>query len=335
LSTTNLVVSSLFPSQVREKIYEQTENAKFPKKEWGRSPGNADEKARNFIESTDDAAVNARPIAHLYEYTTIMFADLAGFTQWSATRTPVEVFELLESLYQNFDRIASRRRVFKVETIVRTQRSFLCRDSYPRLVSNYDLLLVLFQGDCYVAVTGLPEPQEEHAVILTKFARDCIEKTNVVTKELVETLGPGTADLQLRVGLHSGTVTGGVLRGQKSRFQLFGDSMNTAARMESNGCPGRIHASEATAKALIAKGKMSWVTPREDTIVVKGKGEMKTFWIAPRESTEIASVLSSKEGVVSSGSWDEEANNEEPRSSLTPAIDNDGKTLHRSQSIEL
>lgn len=134
-------------------------------------------------------------------------------------------------------------------------------------------------------VTGLPEPQENHAVIMAKFARDCVEALTEIVHSMVESLGPETADLALRVGLHSGPVTGGVLRGQKSRFQLFGDTMNTASRMESNGVKSRIHVSQETADELAAKGKGAWVTPREDKIVAKGKGELQTYWVLPSEAT--------------------------------------------------
>ena len=75
--------------------------------------------------------------------------------------------------------------------------------------------------------------------------------------------------------------TQGVLRGQKARFQLFGDSVNTASRMESNGVRGKIHVSEATAKELIAHGKEDWLTLREDKITAKGKGEMTTYFVRP------------------------------------------------------
>ena len=79
-------------------------------------------------------------------------------------------------------------------------------------------------GDSYVAVTGLPDPQEDHAVIMVRFARDCRYKMDEVTGKLVLALGPDTCDLKMRFGLHSGPVTAGVLRGEKSRFQLFGDT---------------------------------------------------------------------------------------------------------------
>jgi class 3 adenylate cyclase len=237
------IVSSLFPSQVREQLYQENEATRKKSSVTCKDDG-----------ANPDDALGSRPIANVFDNTTILFADMAGFTKWSSTREPVQVFELLETLYQAFDAIAERRKVFKVETI----------------------------GDCYVAVAGLPEPQENHAVIMAKFADDCMVKMGQLTKELAPALGEDTAGLAMRVGLHSGSVTGGVLRGQKSRFQLFGDTMNTASRMESNGMPHCIHVSQETADELIAKGKSGWVTPREDKIVAKGKGELQTYWVAIR-----------------------------------------------------
>lgn len=80
-------------------------------------------------------------------------------------------------------------------------------------------------GDCYVAAAGLPEPRNDHAVAMARFAKECMGKMSSLTQKLEVSLGPDTADLSLRVGLHSGPVTAGVLRGERSRFQLFGDTM--------------------------------------------------------------------------------------------------------------
>jgi class 3 adenylate cyclase len=96
-----------------------------------------------------------------------MFADLVGFTAWSSVREPTQVFTLLETIYRAYDAIARRRRVFKVETV----------------------------GDCYVAVAGLPEARKDHAVVMVKFANECMRRTREVTKQLDVLLGPDTADL--------------------------------------------------------------------------------------------------------------------------------------------
>ena len=186
-----------------------------------------------------------------------MFGDIAGFTAWSSTRDPQQVFCLLETIYSAFDEIATKRGVFKVETI----------------------------GDSYVAACGVPDPKPNHAIVMCRFARDCRETFDILTKELEKELGPDTSDLMMRFGLNSGPVTAGVLRGQKSRFQLFGDVVNTAARMESTGIPGKIQATQATVDYLISAGKTRWVRSREESVQAKGKGKMKTYWIEPGSNT--------------------------------------------------
>ncbi|CAB9507461.1 Receptor-type guanylate cyclase gcy [Seminavis robusta] len=258
------LVSSLFPRGIKEMILEQQD---IPTRKQNKTVA-ASETTDSSIASSNNQQFS--PMAQVYSNTTILFADLAGFTSWSSTRTPAEVFELLETLYSAFDAIAKRQQVYKVETI----------------------------GDCYVAATGLPNPQQDHAVIMVKFAAECMAKMGRLMAELVEKLGEDTANLQMRVGLNSGPVTGGVLRGDKSRFQLFGDTMNTASRMESNGVAGCIHASQATADALTAAGRESWLAPREEKVVAKGKGELQTYFVSvpmkPERSSTTASIPDQK-----------------------------------------
>eukprot|EP00980_Cylindrotheca_fusiformis_P002325 scaffold541_cov138-Cylindrotheca_fusiformis.AAC.8 len=232
------IVSNVFPTAIRDRLFDS-----------GRKGSNQQEGPLDPLRG--GAGGSGAPLADLFPETTIMFADIAGFTAWASAREPVHVFILLETIYGAFDKHACQHRVFKVETV----------------------------GDCYVAVAGLPEPDKDHALAVCRFARDCIKAMKNTTLKLEVSLGPETSDLELRVGIHSGQVTAGVLRGQRSRFQLFGDTMNTAARMESTSQRNRIQASQVTADLLIAIGLSAWIAPRESKIFVKGKGEMQTYWV--------------------------------------------------------
>jgi class 3 adenylate cyclase len=271
----NAVVSSLFPSIVRDKILNEaniniaetdgtstvikdnTDLVKTPfSKRLSKGPA-SDENTTLFdgCDTTDNKnllfILDSPPIADLYKETTVFFADIAGFTQWSSSRSPNDVFVLLETLYGSFDRLAHVHRIFKVETI----------------------------GDSYVAVVGLPEKRKHHASAMVDFSRRVLIVLQEVLLALSTRLGCDIFNLNLRIGLNSGPTTAGVLRGEKSRFQLFGDTVNTAARMESNGFPGKIHCSESTAQCIVNDGNGSWLIKRDNLIEAKGKGLLQTYWI--------------------------------------------------------
>jgi class 3 adenylate cyclase len=252
----NAIVSSLFPDNIRDRLIGQNDTTTKKGTPYHLKSflldGGGETKGGN---GGDGGNKTSKPLADLFLETTIMFADICGFTSWSSAREPSQVFMLLESVYGSFDQLVKRRRVFKVETV----------------------------GDCYVAVSGLPEPRRDHAIIMARCARDFMITMRSLTKRLEVTLGPDTGELSLRIGIHSGPVTGGVLRGARSRFQLFGDTMNTTARIESTGESGRIHLSQETADLIIKGGKQAWVQRRAQQVTAKGKGTMQTYWLTLTE----------------------------------------------------
>ena len=136
---TNAIVTNLFPKDVRERIMadaEEQAGKEYTQKQFRMSRGQLKELLDETAPVT--SIFKTKPIADLFPEVTVMFADLVGFTAWSSTREPAQVFTLLETIYHEFDQIAKRRRVFKVETV----------------------------GDCYVAVAGLPEYRKDHAVVM-------------------------------------------------------------------------------------------------------------------------------------------------------------------------
>jgi class 3 adenylate cyclase len=249
------LVNMLFPREVQERMrHVGTKGNKDQESSLDAIQNIIGEQSGVALQKTIHSTTNEElPIADLFPSASVMFADLAGFTSWSAYHDPVDVFTMLEALFKAMDTVANRLGVFKIETI----------------------------GDCYLCVTGLPAPRDDHARLMVLFACEVMRQVPGVMKELSSKLGDECMDLNLRVGIHSGPVTAGVLRGEKSRFQLFGDTVNTASRIESNGEKGRIQISNETAQELFSCGKGHWYVPRDGGIEAKGKGRLQTHWVIP------------------------------------------------------
>jgi class 3 adenylate cyclase len=266
---TGAILSSLFPSSVRDQVIEHHlhdgKQLLVNGSQNEASPEMKEIKTNNKAEDDDLSArcslLQSRPIANFFADTTVLFADIAGFTAWSSNREPEQVFALLETIYKAFDTIAISLGVYKIETI----------------------------GDCYVAVTGVPEPQPWHAVIMASFARECMFQMQKLMGKLVSRLGPETLSLSMRFGLHSGSVTAGVLRGDRARFQLFGETVRIANRVESTGQRDCIHISEETARFLEKAGKGSWLTPRSDLVDLGTGAERRTYWVEVKKAQKAKS----------------------------------------------
>jgi len=178
---------------------------------------------------------------------TIFFSDIVGFTNISSTLEPIKVSHMLDRLYQRFDEVSQKHDVFKVETI----------------------------GDAYMAVTNLVKDQPDHAKIMAKFS---IDITKAANETLIDADDVEKGYVNIRVGFHSGPVVANVVGSRNPRYCLFGDTVNTASRMESNSMKNRIHCSERAAQLLRNQDHDMPLKPR-GTITVKGKGDMNTYWV--------------------------------------------------------
>ncbi|XP_067635806.1 atrial natriuretic peptide receptor 1 [Eurosta solidaginis] len=190
--------------------------------------------------------ISGQPVvAETFDQVTIYFSDIVGFTAISAESTPMQVVQFLNDLYTCFDSIVENFDVYKVETI----------------------------GDAYMVVSGLPiRNGNQHA---REIARLALALLSAVQKFRIHHRPQD--QLKLRIGLHTGACVAGVVGLKMPRYCLFGDTVNTASRMESNGEALRIHISECTKLALDEFG--TFITTQRGYVPMKGKGEMLTYWL--------------------------------------------------------
>jgi adenylate cyclase len=181
-----------------------------------------------------------RTIADQITAASILFADVVDFTPRSEHLTPAQVVGVLDDLFSHFDSLAERYGLEKIKTI----------------------------GDCYMVAAGVPSPRPDHARALALMALDMLDAMR---------LGGAMGDLamELRIGINSGPVVAGVIGRKRFLYDLWGDAVNTASRMESHGTPGRIQITRATFELLDGEFRCE---PR-GTVTIKGKGDMETWYL--------------------------------------------------------
>jgi len=187
----------------------------------------------------------ARTIAEGYAEATILFADIVDFTQLAERVSPEELIYLLNEIFSAFDQLTEKHGLEKIKTI----------------------------GDAYMVAGGLPEPTSDHAEAIAEMALDM--------REFIEDFNRRRElSLRLRSGINTGPVVAGVIGTKKFHYDLWGDTVNTASRMESHGLPGHIHVTQATYERL--QGKYTFT--ERGRIPIKGKGEMTTWLLEGRKN---------------------------------------------------
>ncbi|MDY7020418.1 MAG: adenylate/guanylate cyclase domain-containing protein [Cyanobacteriota bacterium] len=191
-------------------------------------------------------------IASAREEVTILFADVVGFTTISTQITPIQLVKLLNQLFSSFDYLTEKYNLEKIKTI----------------------------GDAYMVVGGLPLPQENHAEAIADLALE-MQKVmeNFETQAILGNL-TNWEGFKIRIGINTGSVVAGVIGIKKFSYDLWGDAVNIASRMESSGKSGRIQVTEATYKRLKYRYDLE---PRGE-ISVKGRGNMKTYWLLGKKA---------------------------------------------------
>jgi class 3 adenylate cyclase/CheY-like chemotaxis protein len=179
-------------------------------------------------------------IVNSYDEVSVMFADLVGFTILSTQMSPINLVSLLDQIFSAFDELADRYGLEKIKTI----------------------------GDAYMAAAGIPFPHSDHAVATAFMAME-MHKT-------IESFSRQTrSDLKMRIGICTGSVIAGIIGQNKFIYDLWGDTVNMASRMESHGLPGKTQVTESTYELLSDRFQFE----ERGAIEVKGKGPMKTYFL--------------------------------------------------------
>jgi class 3 adenylate cyclase len=215
------------------------------------------EQARTAQEQSDRLLLNILPeaiaqrlkqeehtIADNFEEVTVMFADIVDFTQLSARIPPNELVQRLNEIFSTFDRLAQQHGLEKIKTI----------------------------GDAYLVVGGLPMPRPDHAEAIAQMALDMQQEIRRFKRDDGESF-------HIRIGINSGPVVAGVIGLNKFIYDLWGDTVNTASRMESQGIPGYIQVTTATYERL----RKTFIFEERGILEVKGKGKMLTYFLKGRK----------------------------------------------------
>lgn len=183
-------------------------------------------------------------IADSHEAVTILFADIVNFTQISATMSPAQVVDMLNHVFSRFDQLAAQYGVEKIKTI----------------------------GDAYMVIAGAPNPRHDHAQVIADMALAMPALLREVSHEIGQSL-------EMRIGINSGAVVAGIIGNTRFSYDLWGDAVNLASRMEHTGLPNQIQVSASTYTLL----SQDYVFEPRNGVEIKGKGVVSTYWLKSKK----------------------------------------------------
>jgi len=199
-------------------------------------------------------------VADSFEEVSILFADIAGFTRFADGKTPAQVVEVINRVFSVFDELTQKYGLEKIKTI----------------------------GDAYMVAAGLPEPRPDHAQVLAQMALDMLASMESLREA-------GYCDLALRIGMNTGPAMAGIIGFKKFAYDLWGDTINVASRMETAGVPGKIQVSERVYTLL----KDRFVLRERGLVEIRGKGEMRTYFLEAADAPMAGALRQSRDAALS------------------------------------